>query len=300
MDRSGADSTGTTDTDSTGGSQDDAWTGGWDEDLPETATVQPEPDETETWEHARFPDPTELPPPTDPSEASWWAVGTAATAVTVLGFFLVWPLGYILLTAEGPRTFGIPHDPLPAASLLVVVFIVGVRFFVLPLAMWKDASELRTADVDWSPSPRFYLAVGLLWSSVAYLLYLYKRSRYTGRPDLPISTERLDVMDSPIPSNWPMVIWLGAAVEPMVFVLGMVTLLVSSPAVLMLFVGITLALVVVRVCLVPIAFYKDATVVEESQADWEPRTWFYVAFGWLVPLLIGGHYLSKRADLAPD
>lgn len=278
-------------------SDDDPWTGGWDDGHEEVETEPPGDTEKR---HPGIPDPEDLPPTTDPTDADWWKVLTAGTVLSVVGFVLIWPLLELGLPAEGDPPSAVLSDPTAVGALGVVAVLLAIRLLVLPVALWKDATRLQDADVDWTPSRPFYMAVGALWASFGCAYYLYKRARYTGRPRIPISDERLYFIGQPVPSNWQFIVVFGLATELFVLIPEAILQFASSPVVQAFAIAPVLALLAGRFVFLPIAFYKDSKRVNETDADWRPRTWFYVTFGYVFAFFVGIYYVAKRSGVDVD
>lgn len=249
---------------------------------------------------AAVPDPAALPPETDPTGADWWRVLSVLTGVAVAGFFL-WPLLSPVLTL-GEMTAGTRFESAGALfALAPLLLLFLVRFVALPVALWRDASLLRQADADWEPSRGFYMTAGMLWASLTCADYLYKRSRYTGRPALPISDDLLYFTDRRVASNWHLVV--GAAVLLLPLSAGFEALFVAAErvpggdvagAVLAM---VFLCLLAAGFVFLPVAYYRDCRAVRRSDADWEPTTWFYVVVGYVFTLPVGAYYLYKRSQI---
>lgn len=278
-------------------SDDDPWTGGWDDERTET---EEEPGHPAAKNHPGIPDPDDLPPATDPTGADWWKVLSVGTVVTVLGFILIWPLFELGLPAENEPLSSVLGDPAVVGALVGVVLLIGIRVLVLPVALWRDATLLRNADVDWEPSRRFYIAVGALWASLGCAYYLYKRSRYTGRPRFPVTDERLYFTDQSVPSNWQFVVILGLATELFVLIPEAILQFASSPVIEAFAISPILLLLAVRFVFLPVAYYKDSTAVNAVETDWNPRTWFYVTFGYVFAFFVGLYYVAKRSGVDAD
>lgn len=246
------------------------------------------------------PDPVALPPETDPTGAGWWRVLTILTGVAVAGFFL-WPLLSPILSVS-EATAGTRFDTVGAVlGLAPLVLLVLVRFVALPVALWRDATLLRSSDADWTPSRAFYMTAGAVWASLTCAYYLYKRSRYTGRPSLPLPASRLHFSGRRIASNWYLVVGLAMLLVPLGT--GFDALLDAVEAVpggdvlgailAMVFFG----LLAVGFVLLPVAFYRDCQAVRDADVDWQPTTWFYVVVGYLLTLPVGAYYLYKRSQI---
>lgn len=241
-----------------------------------------------------------LPPETDPTGAGWWRLLSVLTGVSVAGFFL-WPLLSPVLSlgelAAGTR-FDTAAALLALAPLLMLLF---VRFIALPVALWRDATLLRDSGADWEPSRGFYVTAGALWASLTCAYYLYKRSRYTGRPSLPIPAERLHFSGRRIESNWHLVVAVAAFLAPLG--VGFDALFVAVEAVpggdvvgailAMAF----LVLLAVGFVFLPVAFYRDCRAVRRTDPHWQPTTWFYVIVGYLFTLPVGAYYLYRRSKV---
>jgi hypothetical protein len=259
--------------------------------TPGTAGREPE---------LEVPDPAALPPETDPTGAGWWRVLAVLTGVAVAGFFL-WPLLSPVLSlaevAAGTRV----ETAGALLALAPLLLLVLVRFVALPVALWRDATLLRRTEVDWEPSRGFYMTAGALWASLTCAYYLYKRSRYTGRPSLPIPAERLHFAGRRIESNWHLVVALALLVGPLAVGFDALFVAVGSVpggdvigAILAL---VFLLLLFVAFVLLPVAFYRDCRAVRRTDADWQPTTWFYVVVGYLFTLPVGAYYLYKRSQI---
>lgn len=278
-------------------SDDDPWTGGWGDERTET---EKEPVRSAEKNHPGIPDPDDLAPATDPTGADWWKGLSVGTIVTVVGFVLIWPLFELGLPAENEPLSSVLGDPAAVGAFVGIVLLIGIRALVLPVALWRDATLLRNADIDWEPSRRFYMAIGALWASLGCAYYLYKRSRYTGRPRFPVTNKRLYFTDQPVPSNWQFVVILGLATEPIVLIPEAILAFASSPVVEAFAIGPVLLLLAARFVFLPVAYYKDSTAVKERDVNWNPRTWFYVTFGYVFAFFVGIYYVAKRSDVDAD
>lgn len=247
-----------------------------------------------------LPDPDRLPPVEDPTGAEWWHVLTVATAIAVAGFFL-WPFLDPLLGLTDPYE-GTPVGTAGGVVALAGVFLLAaVRFVVLPVALWRDATLLSEADVGWEPSRRFYLLAGAFWASLTCAYYLYKRSRYTGRPSLPVPRERLYFEGRRVPSNWHLVVLAGATASPLLT--GMEFLWDALETVPYTeSVQVVLAMVVAFVAglaflVLPVAYYRDTRAVRRADVDWNPNTALYVVFGYVFGVLVAAYYIYRRTQV---
>jgi len=111
-------------------------------------------------------------------DSRWWLLVLAMPIVTVaeacLAFLLV---GFVTAStgASGFVTLLVPAAPFLAIALLVRL--------LLPLALYKDATAIRDADVAWDPDPANwgFLGFGLIFvpllDSILAVVYLTLRSR---------------------------------------------------------------------------------------------------------------------------
>ncbi|MFC3477723.1 hypothetical protein [Halobacterium litoreum] len=135
-----------------------------------------------------------------PVGGRWWywvaAVPLYYVAATVLGFLLgvvafALAVGGVFTASAGDVTaplsvgLGFALVVLGALLLAAVGLLVSVAF---PLAVYRDATALADADVDWDPDPALYAALGVagillqpLQVPVA-VYYLFKRHESVGRP----------------------------------------------------------------------------------------------------------------------
>lgn len=249
-----------------------------------------------------FPDRESLPPPRDPTGSSWWHVLTLGTGVAMVGFFL-WPVLDPLLALTEPFD-GTPVGTGGAfVTLAPLVLLVGVRFVLLPVALWRDATLLQETDVDWNPSRRFYMTAGAFWASLTCTYYLYKRCRHTGRPALPIPPERLYFEGRRVRSNWHLVVLVGAMAVPLLSAIDVLwDLLETIPYTETA--GAVLAMVVVFVAavgflLLPIAYYRDTSAIRRADVDWDPSPALYVVLGYIFSVIVGAYYLYRRSKIDP-
>lgn len=264
----------------------------------------------------------------DPTGARWWRVlyrGTQLSALVVLAWSV--PLAAFDLTtrlAPGAVSRG---TAVGVVGLAVVAVLV--RFLVLPVALYRDATLLRRAEaVPWEPDRRFYLLVGALAATPTCLYYLYKRGRYVGNPRLRLGGAVVRYESQSVRSNWWVAVAVATVVGPTTDVLGVATGGLSSPvgAVRVAVGGPLLSLtsvqtvvgtfgalptpvdvavgapvlavggvvVALRLAVLPVAFYRDATAVRRSDADWEPLALWYALAGWVFAVPTAVVYLARR------
>ncbi|WP_435095821.1 hypothetical protein [Halarchaeum sp. P4] len=111
-------------------------------------------------------------------DSRWWLLVLAMPAVTVieacLGFLLV-GFAYESIGSMDPVLLLAPAAPFLGAAILVRL--------LLPVALYKDATAIRDADLDWNPDPANwgFLGLGLVvvpvLDSILAITYLTLRSR---------------------------------------------------------------------------------------------------------------------------
>ncbi|MEZ3116413.1 hypothetical protein RYH80_10885 [Halobaculum sp. MBLA0147] len=310
------------------------------DDSVETSTTESSPTERAPHPAARgsrsdadaAPSAVPRPPATwresDPTGARWWRAlyrGTQLSALVVLAWSV--PLAaFDLTTRLAP---GAVSRGTAVAVVCLAVVAVLVRFLVLPVALYRDATLLRRADaVPWEPDRRFYLLVGALAATPTCLYYLYKRGRYVGNPRLRLGGAVVRYESQSVRSNWWVAVAVATVVGPVTDVLGVATGGLSSPvgAVRVAVGGPLLSLtsvrtvvgtfgalptpvdvavgapvlavggvvVTLRLAVLPVAFYRDATAVRRSDADWEPLALWYALAGWVFAVPTAVVYLARR------
>ena len=275
----------------------------------------------------------------DPTGAAWWRVLTRATQLSVV-VLLLWsvPFAVVDLTvASAPGSL----PTLTAVGVGGLAVVAGVlRFVVLPAALYRDATLVGRADaVAWTPRRREFLAAVAVSATPTCLYYLYLRGRHVGNPRVPLRPSVLRYEGQRVASNW----WLAVGIAVVVGTTagGVATALseLSAPTALArtalggpfltlagaeAFVTTTTALprpvnvavgapalalgglaAFLRLVVLPVAFYADATAVRRSDAPWEPLALWYTAAGWVLAVPTGLFYLARRrartgVSLPPD
>jgi len=316
--------------------------GGWDavpDEPPQSADGAETAESSQPVADATLPAPPRAWRDGDPTGAAWWRVLTRATQLSVL-VSLLWsvPLAVVDLTvALAPESL----PTLTAVGVGGLAVVAGVlRFVVLPVALYRDATLVGRADaVTWAPRRRELLAGVAVFATPTCLYYLYLRGRHVGNPRVPLRPSVLRYEGQRVASNW----WLavGLAVVVGTTAGGVATALseLSAPTVLArtalggpfltlagaeAFVTTTTGLprpvnvavgapalalggaaAFLRLVVLPVAFYADATAVRRSDAPWEPLALWYAAAGWVLAVPTGLFYLARRrartgVSLPPD
>ena len=267
-----------------------------------------EPSQSDSAASAELPRPPAAFRDTDPAGASWWrvlVVGTVAWAFVAT----TWSLPFALGDVPIPSLSGGLTSAAEAGVLVALAVAVLLRLIVLPAALLRDATLLRRADaVEWSPSRRFYGPAVVLAALPTCCLYLLKRRRYVGTPTTRYGDRFAFYEGRTVPSNWWVIVAVGV-------VLGGVTegLVAASEGldalpdgVGMALSGLLLAALVgvlfLRVILVPLAFYHDATAVRRADVGWRPLALWYAIGGLVLALPFGLFYLYRRVrytDVGP-
>lgn len=243
----------------------------------------------------------------DPTGASWWRVlayGTGAW-VTVVA---LWSLPFVL----GGVSSASPSGEFESAAGRAVAVVLGVavllRFVFLPTVLLRDASLVRRSDeVAWSPRLSFYALAVVLAAFPACLSYLLKRRRYLGNPGWQYGDRLAFYEGRTVPSNWWVVVavgtLVGAALEGSAVALeGLAGATVSAPTLpqdlgLALsgpLLAATAGFLFLRLVLVPLAFYLDATAVRRADVGWRPLALWYAFGGLVLTLPFGLFYLYRR------
>lgn len=315
--------------------------GGWDavpDEPPETTEVTDE-ESTQTADErtvradgktrdATLPTPPRAWREDDPTGAAWWRVVTRATQLSVL-LLLSWAMAAV---AVGPAVVSAPDSVGTWTAVWVgglAVLTGAVRFIVLPVALYRDATLVRQAEaVAWRPRRWEFLLAGAVFATPTCLYYLYLRGRHVGNPRVPLRASVLRYEGQRVASNW----WLAVGVAVVVGTVagGVATGLseLSAPTTLArtalggpfltlagaeAFVATTTALprpvdvavgapalalgglaAFLRLAVLPVAFYADATAVRRSDVPWEPLALWYAAAGWVLAVPTGLVYLARR------
>jgi hypothetical protein len=251
--------------------------------------------------------------------------GTQLSLLVLLSWSV--PVAALDLTTE----LAPPSVSLWGAVGLIGLTVVAalLRLVVLPVALYRDATLLgRRDEVAWSPSRRFYLLAGAIFATGTCLYYLYKRGRHVGNPRIPLGSALVRYEGQSVASNWWLMATLAVGVGtitgglsslvsplpvpvtaarvavggPFFSVTGAQTALaavgtlpspvdvaVGAPA---LAAGGTA--VVLRLVVLPVAFYNDATAVRRSDAPWDPLALWYALAGWVFAVPTALVYLVRR------
>jgi hypothetical protein len=299
--------------------------GGWD-------AVPDEPDEDEPAENSTPQVALPTPPvewrDADPTESRWWRVLTRATQLS----FVVLLLWSIPLAAFDVTEQFAPESVSTTVAVAVVALsvIAGViRFVVLPIALFRDATLLRSDErVPWSPSLVFYGIAGALFATGTCAYYLYKRGRYVGNPSPRVGGALLRYEGQSVASSWWLVVAVAAGAGtiaggvstvasdlalpvklvriavggPLLSLTGTSTVVDafwSLPAPVDTAVGAPVlavgsVTVFLRLIVLPVAFYNDATAVRRSDAEWNPLALWYALAGWVLAVPTAVVYLYRR------
>jgi len=303
--------------------------GGWDavpDEPPQTTETTSE--SAASTGNATLPDPPHAWREGDPTGTGWWRVLTRTAQLSVTLSFC-WAVAAVVV---GPTVASAPGSVSTWTTVGVgglAVLTGGVRFVVLPVALYRDATLVcRTDAVAWTPRRWEFLLAGGVFATPTCLYYLYLRGRHVGNPQVPLRPAVLRYEGQRVGSNW----WLtvGAAVAVGTVVGGVATGLseLSAPTALArtalggpfltvagaeAFVATTTTLprpvdvavgapalvlggvaAFLRLAVLPVAFYADATAVRRSDAPWNPLALWYAAAGWVLAVPTGLVYLARR------
>lgn len=236
----------------------------------------------------------------DPTGSEWWVWLGWGTALSLV-VLVAWPIPVVAWGLLERATDQFVAGPTSVGLVLVFGGVGVVRFVLLPVALFRDASLLRRSDdVPWSPSRAFYMTLGAVAATPICVYYLYKRARYTGNSVIPFGEPTLYFEDRTVQSNWSLVIGgalasgLGAGGFDLLMdgaerYLGDAAIAVVWPILLFLIV-----LIVCRFVLLPVAFYRDAKAVRRADIGWSPAWPIYAVFGYVFSLPFCLYYLYKR------
>lgn len=306
--------------------------GGWESVPDEPSSIPDESvaaeSDTETDESVTVPAPPSEWRERDPTESRWWWVLTRATQLSLV-VLLAWsvPLAAFDLT----ETLALESLSTSVAVGIIGLSTVAliVRFVVLPVALLRDATLLRRDErVAWSPSLVFYGIAGGMFATGTCLYYLFKRGRYVGNPSVGVGDALLRYEGQTVASSWWAVIGLATgvgtlaggastAISELPLPTKLVRIVVGGPLLSVdgassvvqsfgalpspvdiavgapvLAVGGTT--VFLRLIVLPLAFYNDATAVRQSDAPWDPLVLWYALAGWVLAVPTATVYLYRR------
>ncbi len=214
-----------------------------------------------------------------------------STAYRVLELLLFVPL--LLIAFLGISVFGVgavgPRSPDVTALVLGGGILLGYAILLLstlaiPIVLYLDAKQVRAADAGWDPSPALYAVLGLLFSYLTALHYVWQRHNYV-----------VDRVDS---EAWVKLVVVGALAPPLSIAASS---LLNSANATSTVIMIPIALIAVFAGLFPIALYKDATFVRLRSGGWQPNPGTYITIGmfiWLFAVftypITGAYYLVRR------
>lgn len=273
-----------------------------DADLP---TAGPAADARESTAELPRP-PTEWRGTGDPTGSTTWRWLTRATLLSAL-LLTFWSVPLVLFDVVD--RLGLDAVATGAALGMVGLLVVAValRFVVLPVLLFRDASKVkRSEEVDWSPSRTFYMLTGAVFATLACGYYLFKRQRHVGNPRLSVATEHVYYDGRTVGSNWHLVVASTVALSMTIGGVGSVFTLLEmvSGDLATAFVGPLVLLFVLallcRLVLLPVAFYRDARAVAESEADWNPNGTLYAVVGYVFALPATALYLYRRHTRTGD
>lgn len=264
----------------------------------------------------------------DPTEARWWWVLTRTTQLSLV-VLLAWsvPLAAFDLTEQ--LALESLSTSVSVAILGLSVVALLVRFVVLPVALLRDATLLRRDErVAWSPSLFFYGVAGGMFATGTCLYYLFKRGRYVGNPSVGVGDALLRYEGQAVASSWWAVIGVAVGVGTLaggastaISELPLPTKLVrivvggpllsvdgassvvqsfgSLPSPVDIAVGAPVlavggTTVFLRLVVLPLAFYNDATAVRQSDVPWDPLALWYALAGWVLAVPTATVYLYRR------
>ncbi|OVE83442.1 hypothetical protein [Natronolimnobius baerhuensis] len=143
-------------------------------------------------------------------------------------------------------------------GLLALVPLGFVFGLIVAVLLYLDSRHVRTAGLEWAPSPGLYGVLGLLFSGLAVIDYLYKRNEHaTG---LPTS------------SRW----WYG--------VVGLAVLALLTAGLQSVTSTWLTRLPELLVTGLPICLYRDSGYLRET-TDWRPNPATYFTAAWVVLLV---------------
>ncbi|MFB6176107.1 MAG: hypothetical protein ABEI99_02985, partial [Halobaculum sp.] len=265
---------------------------------------------------------------TDPSGARWWWVLTRTTQLSLV-VLLAWSVPVAAFDLTERLALESLSTSFAVGTLGLAAVALVVRFVVLPVALLRDATLLRRSeDVPWSPSLLFYGVAGAIFATGTCLYYLFKRGRYVGNPSVRVGDALLRYEGQAVASSWWAVIVVAAGVGTLVggastaisglplptkllrIVVGGPLLSVDGASTVVerfgslpppvdvavgapvLAVGGTT--VFLRLVVLPLAFYNDATAVRQSDAPWDPLALWYALAGWVLAVPTATVYLYRR------
>ncbi|QLG60900.1 hypothetical protein [Halorarum salinum] len=243
----------------------------------------------------------------DPTGASWWRVLAYATGAWVVVAAL-WSLPFLLGGVPAPSPAGGFGSAGGRAVTVVLGVAVLLRFVLLPSVLLRDASLVRASDeVAWTPRLSFYVPAVVVAASPTGLSYLLKRRRYVGNPGWEWGDGLAFYEGRTVPSNWWVVVAVGTAVGAAAEGLAVAVesrapatapvpafsedlgLALSGPILAAL-----AGFLFLRLVLVPLAFYLDATAVRRADVGWRPLALWYAFGGLVLTLPFGLFYLYRR------
>lgn len=255
----------------------------------------------------------ELPrPPTewrgdgDPTGSTTWRWLTRATRLSAL-LLTFWSVPLVLFGVVDRAGLDAVATGAAVGTVGLLLVAVGLRFVVLPVLLFRDASTVkRSEEVDWAPSRTFYMLTGAVFATLACGYYLFKRQRHVGNPRLHVATEHVYYDGRTVGSNWHLVVAVTVALSMGVGGVGTLLTLLEAVSVDLAtaFVGpLALLLVLALLCrlvFLPVAFYRDARAVAESDVDWNPNGVLYAVVGYVFALPTTALYLYRRHTRTGD
>lgn len=212
----------------------------------------------------------------EPVETIWHRLLEVELAVVPVGFGAFAFFAGILASLSGSSAEG------PFATVVGILFITAIPLAILftlasPILLALDSREVNQAGGEWAPTTALYVLAGVFLSGLAVMEYLYRRSRKVADPD--------------VDARWAYAAGAGFAM----YVLGVLAF-VSG-------VQLGFSLAGIGYALLPVALYKDAVYVRNTDSEWEPGPigyYFSTVIGlaviFLAPfiLLFVAYYLVKR------
>lgn len=235
----------------------------------------------------------------DPTGSREWVWLTRATLFSglVLAFWTVPVAVYDVADRSSLQFLGDGSAVVVAGLILLAVL---VRLAVLPVLLFRDSGKLRGAEeVDWRPNRAFYMVTGAVFATLVCGYYLFKRQRHVGNPTLLNNDEFVYFEGRTVRSNWFQLLVLtpaltaiggtGSLLEAVEGIHPDLSVALLGPVILLFVLAVLLRLV-----LLPVAFYRDAAAVTRAGAQWEPNGTLYAVIGYVLAIPTVLVYLYRR------
>lgn len=193
---------------------------------------------------------------------------------------------------------------LTRATLLSALLLT---FWSVPLVLFDVVDRLGLDAVATGAALGMVgMLTGAVFATLACGYYLFKRQRHVGNPRVLQAPEHVYYDGRTVGSNWHLVVASTVALSMTIGGVGSVfTLLeIVSGDLATAFVGPLVLLFVLallcRLVLLPVAFYRDARAVAESEADWNPNGTLYAVVGYVFALPATALHLYRRHTRTGD